>query len=393
MTHSLIYLDHAATTPVDDEVLDAMQPFYADHFGNPSSIYQLAQESRAVLDQARATIARVLRSRPTELVMTSGATESDNLALSGVAWNARLQRPSGPPPHLIVSTIEHSAVLYAAGWLEQQGFAVSYVPCDETGVVASSDVGALMRPETCLVSVMYANNEIGSIQPVAEIAGIAHQHGAVFHTDAVQAAGSLPLSVDALGADLLTLSAHKFYGPKGIGLLYVRSGSQLAWTQRGGGQEAGRRGGTENVPAIVGMAVALAKAEAQRDAYTTHCREMRDRLVAGLCDELPDIVLNGPDLDGPRLPNNANLSFPGVQGETLLLALDMEDVAASAGSACTAGKSEPSHVLVAIGASDQRVRSSIRFTVGRSTTRQQVDETVGIVTEAVARIRQLAGAV
>ena len=392
MAEDGIYLDHAATTPVDPEVVAAMQPFFSNRFGNPSSIYRLGQESRSVLDQAREAMGLVLGCRSSELVMTSGATESDNLALAGVAWNARLQGPEGPPAHLIVSTIEHSAVLYTASWLEQQGFAVSYVPCDDNGVVAPVDVEALVRPETCLISVMYANNEIGTIQPVREIADVAHRHNVPFHTDAVQAAGSLSLNVDELGADLLSLSAHKFYGPKGIGLLYVRRGTQVAWTQRGGGQEAGRRGGTENVPAIVGMAVALAKAEATRMTYNQHCGELRDQLVAGLRARIPDLILNGPPLDGPRLPNNANVSFSGVQGETLLLTLDMEGIAASSGSACTAGKSEPSHVLAAIGASDDRLRSSIRLTTGRDNTSAEIAETVEVVSDAVARIRQMAGA-
>lgn len=392
MSDRVIYLDHAATTPVDPEVIVAMQPFFNQHFGNPSSLYRLGQDGHAALDQARSGLGRVLGCRPSEIVITSGATESDNLALTGVAWSARLRGETDAVPHVIVSTIEHSAVLYAARWLEQQGFDVSYVPCDHRGRIAASAVERLIRPETCLVSVMYANNEIGTIEPVAEIASVARRHGALFHTDAVQAAGSLPLDVGALGVDLLTLSAHKFYGPKGVGLLYVRDGTRLAWTQRGGGQEAGRRGGTENVPGIVGMAVALAKADAQRASYNEHCRALRDQLVAGLRSEVPDLLLNGPALDGPRLPNNANVSFPGVQGETLLLALDMEGVAASAGSACTAGRSEPSHVLEAIGASEERTRSSVRFTVGRDTMPADVSETVEIVTEAVGRIRDLAGA-
>lgn len=390
MDEHSIYLDHAATTPVDSDVLAAMEPFHQNHFGNPSSIYRVGQESRSVLDQARATIARVLGCRPAELVMTSGATESDNLALAGAAWHARLRAGQDTPPHLIVSAVEHSAVLYSAGWLAEQGFDVSYARCDDTGRVSPAEVESLIRGETCLISVMYANNEIGTIQPVPEIAETAHRYGVPFHTDAVQAAGSLPIQVDALSADLMALSAHKFYGPKGVGLLYVRKDTPLAWTQRGGGQEAGRRGGTENVAGIVGMAVALAKADSHRASYNDHCRTMRDRLVNELRTDIPDLVLNGPALDGPRLPNNANVSFPGVQGETLLLALDMEGIAASAGSACTAGKSEPSHVLEAIGASDERMRSSVRFTVGRDTTISDVDETVETVASAVAHIRQIA---
>ncbi len=391
MISDMVYLDHAATTPVDSEVLAAMQPFFQEHFGNPSSVYRIGQDARAVVDKARSTVARMLGCKASEIIVTSGATESDNLALSGVAWAARQRNPEGPWPHIITSAIEHSAVLYAADWLEQQGFAVSYVPCDDEGRVSAADVEALIRPETCLVSVMYANNEVGAIQPVAEIGAVARRHGVLFHTDAVQAAGVLSLNVDALNADLLTLSAHKFYGPKGNGLLYARSGSHLAWTQRGGGQESGRRGGTENVPGIVGMAVALAKADARREAYNTHCRTLRDRLVHGLTDVVPDVLVNGPPAGDCRLPNNANLAFRGVQGETLLLTLDLEGVAASAGSACTAGKTEPSHVLEAMGHPPERCRSSVRFTLGWDNTAEEIDDVIDIVSNAVSHVRGLAG--
>jgi cysteine desulfurase len=391
MIGDTIYLDHAATTPVDSEVLAAMQPFFQDYFGNPSSVYRLGQDARAAIDQARAAMSRVLACKPSELVVTSGATEGDNLALSGVAWAARQRNPDGPWPHIITSAIEHSAILYTAEWLEQQGFAVSRVACDAEGRIRPSDVQALIRPETCLVSVMYANNEVGTIQPVAEIAEVAHRHGALFHTDAVQSAGALSLSVDELNADLLTLSAHKFYGPKGVGLLYVRSGSSLAWTQRGGGQESGRRGGTENVPGIIGMAVALGKADAQRHAYNAHCGALRDRLISGLAGAVPNMMINGPESGEGRLPNNANVAFRGVQGETLLLTLDMEGVAASAGSACTAGKSEPSHVLESMGHSDERCRSSIRFTLGWDNTANEIDDVIDTIANAVSRVRDMAG--
>ncbi|MDQ3513915.1 MAG: cysteine desulfurase [Chloroflexota bacterium] len=391
MIRDTIYLDHAATTPVDAEVVAAMLPFFGERFGNPSAVSHLGQEARAAVDRSRATIAAVLGCRPAEVIVTGGATESDGLALAGAAWAARFARPDGPWPHLVTTAIEHSAVLESARLLERQGFSVTVVPCDADGRVAPGAVAAALRPETCLVSTMLANNETGAIQPVREIAALCRERGIAVHTDAVQAAGLLPLKVDDLGVDLLTLSAHKFYGPKGVGLLFVRAGTAMAWTQRGGGQEGGRRGGTENTAGIVGMAVALAKAEARRPEYVAHCVAIRDALVAGIAGAVPGVELNGPPPGPDRLPNNANLAFPGIQGETLLLALDMEGIAASAGSACTAGKAEPSHVLEAMGLSDERCRSSVRFTVGWDTTAEDVDETVGVVAGAAARVLALSG--
>ena len=386
-----IYLDHAATTPVDPEVVAAMLPYFTAHYGNPSSIYRLGQNGRAALDHARQTIARVLYCEPAEVLFTSGATESDNLALRGVAWHRRLQDPDGPPPHIVTTRIEHHAVLHPAEDLERQGFAVTYVPCDAEGIVQVEDIEAALRPETCLVSVMHANNEVGSIQPIAAIGALARSRGIPFHTDAVQAAGALPLGVEVLSVDLLALSAHKFYGPKGIGLLYVRRGTPIAYQQQGGGQEGGRRGGTENVPLIVGMAAALEKADRHRDAANAHAADLRDRLLAGLQEAIPDVVLNGPRDPARRLANNLNVAVPGVQGETVLLSLDMQGIAASAGSACTTGNSEPSHVLRAMGLSDDRCRASLRFTVGRENTADQIDDTVDVLAETVERVRALAG--
>lgn len=384
-----IYLDHAATTPLDPEVAAAMQPWLTQHFGNPSSIYGLGQESRAAVDRARSDVARVLGCQTAELIFTSGATEGDNLAVAGVAWAARLANPDGPAPHILTTAIEHSAVLETVSWLERLGFAATVVPCDSEGIVHPAAIEAALRPETCLVSVMYANNETGAVQPIAEIASLVRSRGIVFHTDAVQAAGLLPLRVDDLGVDLLTLSAHKFYGPKGVGVLYVRRGTPISYLQRGGGQESGRRGGTENVPGIVGLAFALQRAEAGRAEYVQYCAALRDRLVDRLMTMVEGVQLNGPIGPARRLPNNANLYFPGVQGEAVLLNLDMEGVAASAGSACTAGKSEPSHVLEAMGYDEARTRGSVRFTVGRTNTPEQIDEAAEIITEAVARVRAL----
>jgi cysteine desulfurase len=391
MTDDIIYLDHAATTPVDSRVVEAMLPYFAERFGNPSSIYQPGQDGRAAMDRARASVARVLGCQPAEILFTGGATESDNLALSGVAWQRRLGNPNGPAPHIVTTAIEHHAVLHAAQWLERIGFDVTYVPCDAEGIVSADDVVAAIRRETCLVSVMYANNEVGSIQPVAEIGATVRARGIPFHVDATQAAGFLPLKVDELQADLLSLSAHKFYGPKGVGVLYVRKQTPIAYQQHGGGQESGRRGGTENVPGVVGLAVALELAEATRLAYAEHCRTLQDRLYDGILERTSDVELNGPPVAGRRLPNNLNVAIRGVQGETMLLSLDMQGIAASAGSACTTGNSEPSHVLLAMGHPEERARSSLRLTVGRSNTEQQIDETVDILAETVERVRALSG--
>lgn len=382
-----IYLDHAATTPVRPDVVESMLPYFTERFGNPSSIYQLGQEARAALDEARRRISTVLHSRPSEVVLTSGATESIGLALRGVAWWARLS--GSGHPHIVSTTIEHHAALHTLDALQRQGFQVSLVPVDERGLVDPEAVAAAIRPDTCLISVMYANNEIGSIQPIAEIGRIAKRRGIPFHTDAVQAAGACPLDVQELGVDLLSLSAHKFYGPKGVGALFVRKGTRLEWQQEGGGQESGRRGGTENVPLIVGMGRALEIAERDRMAYVAHTSELRDRLWQGISERIDGVHLSGPDLSGPRLPNNLNIAIGGVQGETVLLSLDMEGVAASAGSACTTGNSEPSHVLLAMGQDESTARTSLRLTVGLGNSLEEMDATVGILAGIVDRVRAL----
>ncbi len=387
-----VYLDHAATTPVDPAVVEAMIPYFTAQFGNPSSIYQVGQDGRAALDRSRAALARALNARPAEILFTSGATESSNLALKGVAWAARNREP-GRVPHLITTTIEHHAVLHAAEALERQGFAVTYLACDEAGRIDPEDLREAIRPETCLISVIFANNEIGTIQDLPSLSAVAREHGIPFHTDAVQAAGALTLDVDHLGVDLLSLSAHKFYGPKGVGLLYVRKGTSLVFQQDGGGQESGRRGGTENVPLIVGMAEAMTRAQASQDAYNAHCRELRDQLWSEIQVRIPDCRLNGPGLGEGRLANNLNISFRGVQGETVLLGLDMAGVAASAGSACTTGNSEPSHVLRAIGLSEEETRASLRLTVGRGNSADEISDAVDALAEVIARTRMLGAAV
>lgn len=381
-----IYLDHAATTPVDPRVLELMLPFFTERFGNPSSSYTLGQDARTALDWSRTTIAGVLGCQPREIVFTSGATESNNLAIKGVAWRARFDTPD-LPPHLIVSAIEHHAVLHAAESLVAHGFELSIVPPDAEGIVQPATVAAAIRPETCLISIMLANNEIGTIQPVREIASIARERGIVVHTDAVQAAGALPLDVSELGVDLLSLSAHKFYGPKGVGLLYVRHGTPLDWQQHGGAQEDTRRAGTENVPLIAGMAAALVIAVEDMDARNTHVTALRDRLIEQLSERIPDTRLNGHP--SQRLPNNVNLSFAGVDGEMLLLSLDMAGIAASSGSACTTGSSQPSHVLSALGIGPETARRSLRLTLGKDNTLAEIDRAIDAIVESVGRIRSI----
>jgi cysteine desulfurase len=351
----------------------------------------VGQDAKAGIEQARRQIAAVLHSRTSDILFTSGATESINLALRGVIEAAATRRPSLVGTHLITTKIEHHAALHEIDALAEAGTEITFLENDEYGFVDPEDVAAAIRPDTSLISVMYANNEHGAIQPVARICEIARAHGVPLHVDAVQAAGSLSLDVQELGYDLLSLSAHKFYGPKGVGVLFIRKGQPIAFQQLGGGQESGRRGGTENVPLIVGMGEALKNADALRDAYNAHCRELRDHLWYRIVELIPDVTLNGPPLDGERLANNLNISIRGVQGETVLLALDMAGVSASAGSACTTGNSEPSHVLLASGLTEADARSSLRLTVGRGNSLEEMDTAAEILAETVIRIRDLAG--
>jgi cysteine desulfurase len=380
-----IYLDHAATTPVAPEVVAAMLPHWTEGWGNPSSLYEEGRRARAALDQTRATVAAALRCAPGEVIFTSGGSEGDNLALKGVVEAARL---AGRGTHLITTQIEHHAVLHAADYLARFGAEVTCLPVDGEGLVDPAAVEAAIRPDTCLISVMHANNEIGTIQPLAAIGAVARARGIPFHTDAVQAAGSLPLDVDALGVDLLTLAGHKFYGPKGVGALYVRAGTSMLYQQQGGPQEGDRRGGTENVALAVGLATALTRAEGRRDADNAHCRALRDRLIAGILAAIPDTRLNGPSpADERRLPNNANVAFPGVDGESLVIALDLAGVAASSGSACTTGATEPSHVLRAIGVPEEAIAGSLRLTVGRDNTAEQIERVLALLPEVVGQLR------
>ncbi len=365
-----------------------MLPYFSTVYGNPSSVHEAGRDARAGIDWARGTVARILGCRPRELVFTGGATEANNMAIRGIVRQALLDAPHSRP-HIVTSAIEHHAVLHAVDDLQiDLNVDVSVVPVPPSGIVDPEVIARYLRPETCLLSIMYANNEIGTIQPISEIAALARANGTIFHTDAVQAAGVLPLEVDDLGVDLLTLSAHKFYGPKGSGLLYIRSGVRLLPLIVGGGQERALRSGTENVAGIVGLATALQIAVDERDQQVARYREMRDRLSDGLLERIPDAVINGHPTQ--RLPNNLNIGFSGVDGESILLDLDLNGIAASSGSACASATNEPSHVLRAIGLDDQSADGTLRLTVGRSNTPEQIDRVIGVVVSAVERVRALA---
>jgi len=375
-----IYLDYAATTPVDPRVIEAMQPFFREHFGNPSSVHAFGQEARAAVDAARGIIARAVRARdPEEIVFTSGATEADNFALVGAAY---AQEARGR--HILISPIEHHAVLEAARFLESRGFELTLLPVDGLGRVDPDAVRRAIRPDTILVAVMHSNNEIGTVEPVAEIGQITREAGVVFHCDAAQSLGIIPLDVQALSVDLLALSAHKRYGPKGVGALYIRKGTSLVRFHHGGSHERNRRAGTHNVPGIVGFGAAVRIAQEDMPAEAARLCGLRDRFIAGLLD-LEDVRLNGHPTE--RLPGNVNVSFRGTDSESLLLALDLQGVAASSGSACTSGSLEPSHVLEAIGLDPETAAGTLRFSLGRWTTMAEIDAVLGLLPEILQQVR------
>ncbi len=380
-----IYLDHAATTAVDPRVIEAMLPYWTQQYGNASSIYRLGREAHHALDQARQKVADILNCTPKEIIFTSCGSESDNLALRGVALERRRRLNKN---HVITSSIEHHAIGHTAEQLERIfGFEISYVPVDQHGLVDPADVERAIRPDTAIISIMFANNEVGTIQPVAQIGEIARSHKIPFHTDAVQAAGAVPLDVQAQNVDLLSLSAHKFYGPKGVGLLYSRRGVPLLPVQTGGGHEYGRRAGTENVAYIVGLATALELAIREMDESNAHITQLRDQLVAGVLERIPDSQLSGhPTL---RLPNSASFLFKYIEGESILLHLDMKGVAASSGSACTSGSLEPSHVLMAMGFAHEVAHGSLRLTLGKENTADEIDYVLEILPGIVERLRQM----
>ena len=383
-----VYLDHAGTTPLDSKVLEAMVPYFTQHFGNPSSLHSVGQEARYALDEARERVAGVLNCRPREIVFTAGGTESDNAAIHGVA--TALHETGN---HIVTSSVEHHAVLHACQYLESQGFEVTYLSVDADGMVQPEAVYNAINERTTLVTIMYGNNEIGTINPISEIAKSVKKRAEelsrtiVFHTDAVQAAGYLSLDVAELGVDLLSLSGHKFHGPKGTGVLYMKRGSPYLPLIHGGGQERDRRSGTENIPGIIGLSLALEAADTVREETSQRCAALRDRIIDSVLQQIPGSRLNGHATQ--RLPNNANFSFTGVEGEPILLGLDMARIAASSGSACSSGSLEPSHVLLALGQSAEIARGSLRLTLGRDNTEDEVEYLLGVLVDLVQRLRQL----
>ena len=379
----MIYLDNAATTKTAPEVVEAMLPYFSEHYGNPSSIYSLAGESKDAVTKARETIAGILGARTEEIYFTAGGTESDNWAIK-----AAFEAYKAKGNHIITTKIEHHAVLHTCQYLEKErGAKVTYLDVDENGLVKLEELEKAITPETILISVMFANNEIGTIQPVREIGMIAREHGILFHTDAVQAFGQLPIDVDACRIDMLSSSAHKINGPKGIGFLYIRKGLKIRSFVHGGAQERKRRAGTENVPGIVGYGAAAKLAADTMEERTAKERELRDYMIGRIQSEVECCRLNGDPVK--RLPNNVNFSFEFVEGESLLIMLDMEGICASSGSACTSGSLDPSHVLLAIGLPHELAHGSLRLTLSAETTKEEIDYTVDKIKEIVAKLRNM----
>ncbi len=382
MMSKYIYMDNAATTPIKREVLEAMMPYFTDKYGNPSSIYSIGGQSRNAIERAREKVSKVFNAKPQEIFFTSCGSESDNWAIKGIAY-ANRKRGN----HIITSKIEHHAVLHTCQYLEKQGFRVTYLDVDEYGFINLDQLKESIRDDTILISIMFANNEIGTIQPIAEIGKIAKEKGIYFHTDAVQAIGNVKIDVNELNIDLLSLSAHKFYGPKGIGALYIRQGVKIDPLISGGAQERNRRAGTENVPYIVGLGKAIELAYENIDEHNEKLTKLRKRLIKGIFDNIDYVRLNGDD--EKRLPGNANFCFRFIEGESILLSLDMEGIAGSSGSACTSGSLDPSHVLLAIGLPHEIAHGSLRLTLGDFNTEEDVDYVIEKLTEIVARLRAM----
>lgn len=378
----MIYADNAATTKMSRTAIDAMLPYMDELYGNPSSLYAFGQRAKEALENARQDIAACLHCTPRELTFTSGGSEADNQAIRSAA---RLGERKGKR-HIISTAFEHHAVLHTLKKMEQEGFTVTLLDVHENGLVTPEEVRAALRPDTCLVTIMYANNEIGTIQPIAEIGAVCREAGVLFHTDAVQAAGHLPIDVETQNIDLLSISAHKFHGPKGIGVLYARRGVALSSLIEGGAQERGLRAGTENIPAIAGMAAALTEACGHMEEYAAKTIALRDKLIAGL-SEIPHSVLNGDRKQ--RLPGNVNFCFEGIEGESLLLLLDDKGICASSGSACTSGSLDPSHVLLAIGRPHEIAHGSLRLSINGETTEEETDYLITAVREVVAYLRNM----
>ncbi|MDE5779749.1 MAG: cysteine desulfurase NifS [Lachnospiraceae bacterium] len=377
-----IYLDHAATTPARPEVVEAMLPFFTEQFGNPSSVYTFSQKTKAVVTKCRETIAKSINVKSNEIYFTAGGSESDNWALKAAA-----EAYAGKGKHIITTKIEHHAILHTAQYLEKRGFEVTYVDVDENGIVRLDRLKSAIRPDTILISVMFANNEIGTIQPIKEIGEIAKEHNILFHTDAVQAYGQIPIDVEECNIDMLSASGHKLNGPKGIGFLYIRSGLKLRNFVHGGGQERARRAGTENVTGIVGLAKAVEAAFADMDERAKKECEMRDYLIDRILSEIPYVRLNGDRRR--RLPNNVNVSFQFIEGESLLIMLDMAGICASSGSACTSGSLDPSHVLLGIGLPHEIAHGSLRMTLGDENTMEEMDYVIDHIKEIVAKLRAM----
>ena len=380
--NNLIYLDHAATTPTKKLVVDAMLPYFSEQYGNPSSIYSFAAGNKDVIEDAREKVAEAIGATDREIFFTSGGTESDNWAIRGIAENYKSKGN-----HIITTTIEHHAVLHTCEYLEKNGYEVTYLEVDSDGKISLEDLKNAIKDTTILITIMFANNEVGTIQPIQEIGEIAKEAGVLFHTDAVQAVGHVPIDVNEMNIDLLSLSGHKLYGPKGIGALYVKKGTRLRAFIHGGAQEKKRRGGTENVPAIVGLGVAIEDAMKVMAEESARQADLRDYLIGEIKEKVPFCKLNGHPTD--RLPNNVNYSFEFIEGESLLIMLDMKGICASSGSACTSGSLDPSHVLLAIGLPHEIAHGSLRITLGESTTKEQLDTLVEALQGIVKRLRDM----
>ena len=377
-----VYLDHSATTPVRPEVLAAMLPYFGDKFGNPSSIHSWGRQARTAVDSAREQVASIIGATASEIVFTSGGTESDNLAIRGVAKSMQTKGK-----HLITSQIEHHAVINTFESLAKDGYEVTYLPCDKYGLIDPDDVRKSIRKDTILISIIHGHNEVGTIEPIEEIGKIAKEHGILFHSDAVQSLGKIPVKVDAMGVDLLTISSHKIYGPKGVGALYVRKGTRIRPQVTGGIHEKGLRAGTENVPGIVGFGAACVLAEEEMPEESKRLQALRDKLINGILSNIPDTVLNGhPE---KRLPHNVNVSVKYVEGEAMLLNMDLLGIGASSGSACTSGSLEPSHVLLAMGIPHELAHGSLRMTLGKSNTGEDIEYVLEALPPIVEKLRAM----
>ncbi len=378
-----VYLDHSATTPVDPEVAALMMTYYTEKYGNPSSVHSFGREAKQALEQARSQVAELIGATPQEVTFTSGGTEADNLAILGTAEAFRKKGK-----HIITSCIEHHAVLETCEYLGKNGFDLTVIPVNEEGILLVEDVKKAIRPDTILISVMHANNEVGSIQPIAEIGKLAKEHGITFHVDAVQSLGKIPINVVEMNVDLLTISSHKIYGPKGVGALYIRKGVRIVPLVHGGGQEKRRRSGTENTPGIIGFGKACVLAGQRMADDAKHQTQLRDKLMNGILERIEYVKVNGP-LGEKRLPNNVNVSIRYVEGESLLLSLDMLGIAASSGSACTSGSLDPSHVLLAMGLIHEIAHGSLRFSLGRQNTEEEIDYLLEQLPKIVERLRMM----